>query len=707
MKGLAFSAKWLKFLTWPGLACATAGLVAGSLSGWQVLPTALLILGIGLLLLGFSFSGQTAGAFWQQRSTQAGTNAVVATLAVLVILGLVNFLAVQHTTRFDLTETKLFTLAPATKTVVQSLEKPVRVVIFSQAQNPQDVQLLESYRLESANFDFEYVDPVANPTLAESFGVSQPGMVFLEVESDRRFLQTLGSVPNPQTPDALETLSERQLTNALAQVVSDRTLSVYFIQGHGEPPIDGSAPGFAQAAASLSDRRYQVAPLNLTEVQAVPEDADVVVVAGPVQDFFIAEVDALVDFLNSGGGLLLLLDPRSEAGLNPLLDDWGVILDDRLVLDTSGAGQFVGLGPAAPIISDYGDHPITQEFGDGRSFYPIARPVESRELPDIEATPLLLTDAQSRAEAISDEGDLSFDPSAPPTGPHVLGVALSRTAQAPDLVSIEPEADTDEAEAEAEANAEAANADEAGADANATEPDTDESEAANAVTDDTSVAAVADGSDTDEAGIANADAEAGSESAAEPEDGSAAELGESEPDSADAATDTATVEEPVSLDDAASEPESGDAASENAAEPGESEPDSADAAADTATAEEADGDAAIDSDEAVDADEAIDVDRTDEAPPTEPGESRLVVIGNSTFAVDGSFNQQLNGDVFLNSVNWLGQEADATLSIQPKTVTDRRMQMTGQQAWGLGIFSLLVLPLTGLALAIVMALRRR
>jgi ABC-type uncharacterized transport system involved in gliding motility auxiliary subunit len=88
-------------------------------------------------------------------------------------------------------------------------------------------------------------------------------------------------------------------------------------------------------------------------------------------------------------------------------------------------------------------------------------------------------------------------------------------------------------------------------------------------------------------------------------------------------------------------------------------------------------------------------------------ESRLVVIGNSTFAVDGSFNQQLNGDVFLNSVNWLGQEADATLSIRPKAMTDRRLQMTGQQAWGLGIFSLLVLPLTGVALAILMALRRR
>lgn len=582
MKGFAFSDKWLRFLTWPGLACATAGLVAGGLSGWQLLPTALLIIGIGLILLGLSFSGKTAGAFWQQRSTQAGTNAVVATIAVLVILGLVNLLAVQNAARYDLTENQLFTLAPASQEVVQTLEEPVRVVIFDSVQNPQDVQLLESYRRQGNNFSFEYIDPFANPTVAQSYGATQTGMVFLEVGGDRRFLQTIGATANPENLGTPATLSERELTNALAQVLNDQTLNVYFVQGHGEPPIDGAEPGFTQAVESLQEQNYQVQPLNLAATQAVPADADVVVVAGPAQEFFPAEVDALETFVTEGGGLMLLLDPRSDAGLNTLLDDWGVILDDRLVLDTSGAGQFVGLGPAAPIVTNYGDHPITREFDNGRSFFPLARPVESRELPDTTATPLLFTDPQSRAEAITDDGNLSFDPNAPADGPYVLGVALSRPAEAvPESPAPSPAAEED-----------------AGATA------TESAEAAEDVETETEV-----------------DAEA--------------LLEETEP----------VTSEPV------------------------------EATADTADAE---------------ADEA-----------------RLVVIGNSSFAVDGSFNQQLNGDVFLNAVNWLGQEADATLSIRPKTVTDRRLAITGQQAWGLGIFSILVLPLTGLALAILMAWRRR
>ena len=641
MKRIAVSEKWLKFLTWPGLASATAGFVAGNLSGWQLLPTILLVVGVGLLLLGLSFSGKSAGAFWQQRSTQAGTNAAIATLAVLVILGLVNFVAVQNAARFDLTETQLFTLAPASETVVQALEEPVQVVVFDAVRNPQDVQLLESYRQASDNFTFEYVDPLANPTRAQAFGATQAGMVFLVVGEDRRFLQTIGNTANPDSLGTVEPLSERQLTNALDQIISDRTLAVYFVQGHDEPLIEGPEAQLRQAVAALTDKNYQVQPLDLAAARTVPDDADVVIVAGPAQDFFPAEVEALEAYLSAGGGLMLMLDPRSDGGLNALLDDWGVILDDRLVLDTSGAGQFVGLGPAAPIVSNYGDHPITQDFGDGRSFFPLARPIESRELPDTTATPLLLTDPQSRAEAISDTGNLNFAPNAPADGPYVLGVALSRPAD-PTAAAALPA--TEETNADAD-DIDATDANEAEDAGESTEP-----AAADAAVDD---AIEIEAAEPDEALTSDPESE-----------GAVTEEGAT--DEANEETETAIeAESPVTADEANDDEieEAAPEASEATAEPMESE--------------------------------------------SLADESRLVVIGNTSFAIDGSFDQQLNGDVFLNTVNWLGQESDATLSIRPKTVTDRRMAMTGQQAWGLSLFSLLVLPVTGLALAILMAWRRR
>jgi len=522
MKSVVAYQKYVKYLALPGLALVTAGLLAGLLAGWTPLPMGLLLGGIGLLIIGLGFSEYGQGRFWSQRSTEAGANALVATIAVLVILGLLNFLAVRYSHRLDLTENQIFTLAPQSKEVVQSLEQPVEVVLFDVLPNNQDRQLLESYRRQGDQFDYQYVNPYDNPRKTQEFGVTQTGSVFLDSGENQQFLQTI-------SPD--ERLSERVITNALSQLANEQSLTVYFTQGHREFPIDGTETGFTQAATALEEQGYAVQPLDLSETGQVPEDASLVVVAGPAEEFFDAEVEALNEYLDNGGSVMLLIDPRTNPRLGALLDDWGVTLDDRIVLDTSGTGQLVGLGPAAPLVTDYPDHPITSDFGGGRSFFPLVRPVNVEEVPNVMATPILESNPQSRAEAITEEGELEFDPEAVPTGPYALGVALSRPVE--------------------------------GAAANAENPDAPSPEA------------------------------------------------------------------------------------------------------------------------------------------------RLVVIGNSTFATDGLFDQQLNGDVFLNAVNWLGQQNDAALSIRPKEVTNRRIVMTVQQQIGLGVFSLLVLPVVGFALALVMWLKRR
>jgi len=77
--------------------------------------------------------------WWRRRSTKRNA---VATLAVFVILGLVNFLAV-YPVRRDFTETQLFTLAPQSRQLVQEFAEPVRCGCLTLGS--QDRQLLENY----------------------------------------------------------------------------------------------------------------------------------------------------------------------------------------------------------------------------------------------------------------------------------------------------------------------------------------------------------------------------------------------------------------------------------------------------------------------------------------------------------------------------------------------------------------------------------
>jgi ABC-type uncharacterized transport system involved in gliding motility auxiliary subunit len=88
-------------------------------------------------------------------------------------------------------------------------------------------------------------------------------------------------------------------------------------------------------------------------------------------------------------------------------------------------------------------------------------------------------------------------------------------------------------------------------------------------------------------------------------------------------------------------------------------------------------------------------------------ESRMVVLGNSTFATNSWFAQQLNGDVFLNSVQWLASSDEEPLSIRPKEAKNRRINLSPLQAGVLSWLSLLIVPLFGLIFAGVIWWRRR
>src|SRR5919199_342611 len=158
---------YLIYLFWLGPFLSIMGITAQVVAGnWS--PVSLGLLFTGLAVIGFwlLFVGAFAPEFWKRRSTQVGTNALIATLAMLVILGLINFLGVRYAQRVDLTENKLFTLSPLSQRVVKNLQQPVKVLVFDRTPNPTDRDLLKNYRRYGSKLQFEFVDPQERPALA-------------------------------------------------------------------------------------------------------------------------------------------------------------------------------------------------------------------------------------------------------------------------------------------------------------------------------------------------------------------------------------------------------------------------------------------------------------------------------------------------------------------------------------------------------------
>lgn len=581
MKGKTL-AKYLKYTL---LFAAPCLMIIGLSSGyvlldWGPIPVGFIIAGIVCFLLWLIFQDKSGEGFWGKRSTEAGANAFISTIAILIILGLINFFGLRYSYQIDLTENRQFSLAPKTEQVVQNLPSQVKVLVFTQTPDAQTRELLGKYsRISNDKLLVEFVNPYEQPTLANKFEVRNVGDVYV-ASSDGELREFVQSV-NQRTP-----LVEEQLTNGLLRLTGDRR-KVYFLQGHGERSLDPRGGSISQAINSLQAQNIANAPINLIESKTVPEDATLLAIIGPKRALAPGEVQEIKAYLNRGGHLLLAIDPKTDPGLNSLLEEWGVILDQALAIDDTGNGQAFGLRQAAPLITNYGNHPITRDFGNGFSFYPLARPIQFKEIEGIEATPFLITNQPSWAESEPDNPNLSFDPQKDRPGPLYLGVALVRG---------------DSQQRSASRNRTIATA--------TPETATPETETAT------------------------------------PE------------------TETETAETPAETETTETETET---PAETETQPTNQQPNT-----------------------------------TNQTLP----EARMVVLGNSEFMINGLFELQLNGDVFLNSVNWLTGQQEELLSIRPQTITNRRIVMAPIERRFVEL-SLILLPIFGFGAAFSLWLQRR
>jgi hypothetical protein len=98
---------------------------------------------------------------------------------------------------------------------------------------------------------------------------------------------------------------------------------VYFTSGHGERSFDAGALDLMKDDLRLPvgalrtmmvNLGYEVRSLSVQNGLAgrLPQDAGLVVIAGPTERFLAEEVSALSSFIDEGGHLLLLLDPVAE-----------------------------------------------------------------------------------------------------------------------------------------------------------------------------------------------------------------------------------------------------------------------------------------------------------------------------------------------------------------------------------------------------------
>jgi hypothetical protein len=291
----------------------------------------------------------------------AAVGLLVVVLALLVVL--VNYVGAVYSHRFDLTRHRQHTLDQGTLDVIQALDDQIKITLLYVGIPPVSLKdMLAEYEKQGrGTITTEIVDPLQNIGYASRFGTTITG-------KERRLIVTAGQ----QRRDIDFTgrmVSEEEVTNAIMRVTRDQR-KAYFLTGHREYRIDDSKDtGLSVFNELLRSNQVTTEELLLTGGTPIPEDADVLVVAGPRDFLSEAETAAIKSFLNDGGDALFLIEntvitpadqPLTEEqrernpDLNEILMDWGVRVYPDIVVDLANhAGQDVG----CPATRNYMPHP--------------------------------------------------------------------------------------------------------------------------------------------------------------------------------------------------------------------------------------------------------------------------------------------------------------------------------------------------------------
>jgi hypothetical protein len=315
-------------------------------------------------------------------------NLVLQAVLFLTFVGGLNYLARSHAWRFDLTRYRRYSLSAETISYMRELSRPIHIVVTTDGQSEDlDVEgLLREYVYATESnplgrVTVEYVDIYQNRRETEKYGIEEAGIVLLLCGDKRRALTT-ADLYRAENKVRKAFIGEEAVTDAILDVSNPERKKIFFLVGHGELRPDDVDParGLSMVRDQLRLRNYDVETLEIAGTGKIPADAALLVSVAPQDPYTPFEQEVLRRYLSEKAGrLVLFLAPGTRSGLHDLLiDDWGVLVDDDLVIDL-GSDNMTEDGDL--IVRAYAPHPITQVLLDYEKFLRIGNARSVRPLP--------------------------------------------------------------------------------------------------------------------------------------------------------------------------------------------------------------------------------------------------------------------------------------------------------------------------------------
>ena len=236
------------------------------------------------------------------------------------------------------------------KSMISGIDQEVSITIYNMNESIED--FAKKYNSENKNIKVDVVEDLSSrPDITDEYGITSDSSIIIVSSGEKeKLLSSYDLYTTDYTTYQTKDITEEALTNAIIDVTTEEKPAIYYLTGHEKYSVDY----VYYFKADLEDEAYEFNELDLLTAGEVPEDCSVLIISSLASDLTEAEKDAILNYIDKGGKIILFADPNTSGDELPnfqeVLDEYGVELDEGIMLEEDSDRMLLGT-PNAIIVT--------------------------------------------------------------------------------------------------------------------------------------------------------------------------------------------------------------------------------------------------------------------------------------------------------------------------------------------------------------------
>ena len=274
----------------------------------------------------------------QKKRNKKKTYVAIISIGIIIAIyvGIYIGINIINPDEIDLTKDRLYSITETSKNIIQNIDQDIEIILVHVKEyNKSVADFIYKYSKENDKIKIKEISNIEeDQELKEKYNLTTSTVMIIVKNGEKERIIAYDDLNTTDyTTYEQKSILEETMTNALIDVTEKEKSKIYYITGHNKQETNY----ISFFLEYLKNKANDVEELNITEADAIPKDADTLILTTLQEDFKEKEKQMIIDYIHKGGNIIVFTNPNVQQTVMPMyeeiLDEYGVSISEGIMLE--------------------------------------------------------------------------------------------------------------------------------------------------------------------------------------------------------------------------------------------------------------------------------------------------------------------------------------------------------------------------------------